>query len=66
MINNIFLKRKTKKRESDVNINDNLRKVIHQVGFSCEDKPIGVIDDANQRYSFTIPRTGNRSDCRPR
>ena len=66
MINNIFSKRETKERESDVDIDSDPRKVIYWVGFSCEDKPIGVTDNANQRYSFAIPRTGDRSDCRPR
>ena len=52
-----------KRRKSDVDVDDNPRRVVHWVRFSCEDK---LIDDTNQRYSFAIPRTGDGSDCIPR
>jgi len=47
VVNNVFLKQKTKRRKSDVNINNNSWIIVCQVWFSCKCKPIGMISDTH-------------------
>ena len=54
MINNIFAKRKVKRGKSNVDKNYNPWAVIYCDWFSGESEPIGVIDNAHQRNTFTI------------
>ena len=45
MINNIFAKRETKRRESDIDEDGHSRKVVKQNWLSCKHEPIGMIDN---------------------
>ena len=54
MINNIFVKRKSKREKSNVDKNHNPWAVICCDWFSGKSEPIGVIDNAYQRDIFTI------------
>ena len=57
--NNVFVKWKSKKWKSDINIYDDSRGVIQWIGFSSKDKLIWVIWNAYQRKTFTVFWAGN-------
>jgi len=45
MINNIFAKRETKEKKSDINVNNDSWKVICQIKFSGKSKPIEMVNN---------------------
>ena len=60
VVNNVFLKWKTKGQKSDVNIYNDSGGVICQVEFSSKDEPVWVVRNAYQENAFIVLWTGNR------
>ena len=54
MVNDVLTKRKIERRKSDVDINNNSWRVIHQVEFSSKCKLVGMVRNAYQRNAFTV------------
>jgi len=66
VINNVFAKRETKRRESNIDEDHNPWAVIYCVQFSNKGEPIGMINNTHQWNIFIICWARNGSYCCPR
>ena len=61
MVNNVFVKRKIKRRESDVDEYNDFWAVAQYIRFPGKGELVGVICNSYQQNTFTIGRTRDGS-----
>ena len=65
MINNVFSKREMKRQQSDIDEYCHSREVAMRNWLPCKYKPVGVIDNTQQRITVSIIVAGKEANERP-
>ena len=66
MIENIFAKKKSKGRKTNVNVNNNSWKIITVRRGPSKSDPIGMVAGTHKRFTITIHRAWDFANFRPR
>jgi len=65
MVENIFVKKESKRAKVNINVRNDSWEVIFVLRDSCERYPIGVVAGTNKRFAFAVRRAGNFLNFRP-
>lgn len=65
MINNVFSKREMKRQQSDIDEYCHSREVAMRNWLPCKRKPVGVIDNTQQRITISIIVAGEGANEQP-
>jgi len=66
MIENIFAKKKSKGRKTNVNVSNNSWKIITVRRRTSKSDPVGMIAGIHKRFTITIHRAWDFANFRPR
>ena len=66
MIENIFAKKKSKERKTNVNVSNNSWKIITVRRRSSKSNPVGMMAGTHKRFTITIRRAWDFANFRPR